>query len=419
MTLWRTARSPSSRLRLAPPAALRSANGRSPAATARAGSDGTVGTVGTIGTVAAGTLEAEKGAGAVGGGVGFARVVGVLVRVGGMGAASVVGALGVVSLIGVVGALPGDLHAAPPAATAAPAAHSTPATPVTPAAPGAAVPPRAPAGQDYAVRLNRTAAVGLKRLVVGSVESDDKSSGGAASTQMREQHDTVISYVVATKVLEVSPEGNPRRVEVTVRRLNKTSAGVTVELAKPGETYTASLQGRQRVVDLNGTPIAADLQEALATAAGLRNDDDPNDDDLFGTRDRQRVGASWPANTALFAHTGAQQVTFDPRGVSGTVTLAAERQVKGVPCLVVQWKITAHQGSFKAGSMPGGLLGTMTTMTITGSTTVPVDPALPPVARESTIAGSGDFTGITVDGDQLTVHRELRQVLHLEMSRLP
>jgi hypothetical protein len=311
----------------------------------------------------------------------------------------------------------GSLAAAPSGAKAAPAAPPAAATPAPPANP--ANPATTKAGEAFTVRLSRTVKVGQKRLVVGSVESDDKSSGGAGGTQLRDQQKAVISYVVATEVLEVSPRGNARRVTVTVRRLNKTSDGLTVELAKPGEAYTAALQGRQRVVDLNGTPVAPDLQEALATAAGLRNDDDPTDDDLFGTSDRQRVGSAWPVNAALFAHTGAQQVTFDPREVSGTVTLAAVQQVHGVPCLVVQWKLTAHQGSFKSGSVPGGLFGTMSTMSVSGSTTVPADPGLPPVARDSTIAGSGDFTGITNQGDQLTVHRELRQAIHLEMSRLP
>jgi hypothetical protein len=290
-----------------------------------------------------------------------------------------------------------------------PAGHAAPAPPAPAPAPGA----------TYAVRLARTFVVGQKQLVTGSLETDDLTSGGAAGAE-KSQHDSgIVRYVVVAEALEVSPRGNVQRARLTVRRLFKESGGLNVELAAPGDELRAFVDGRRHVVVSRGAEMAPDLMEALGAAAALRSDDDPTDDDLFGTPERRAVGASWPASTGIFARAGSQQLVFDPRNVTGTVTLAGLRTIKGVPCLEVRWKLDAHHGSFRAGAIPGGLLGTMSVMSISGTAVVPVDPALQPAERQTDVAGTGDFTGATETGNPLTLHRQLHQKLHLEIGKVP
>jgi hypothetical protein len=289
----------------------------------------------------------------------------------------------------------------------------------------AAPPPAAGAGggaaaRTFAVRLTRTAAVGDKQLAVGSLETDDQSSGGPTGAEPTKRHDKVaIRFVVATEVQEVSPRGYARRAVLTVRRLNRESGGVTTELAKPGEVFTARMLGHDRLVEQGGTPVSPELQQALAVAVPLRSDDEPTDDDLYGSGEPHRVGDKWAVPAALFATSGAQRVVFEPAQVSGTVTLAGEKAVHGQPCLEVQWNVLAHRGSFKPGALPGGLLGTLGTMTVSGSLVVPVDPKLAAVSRHTVIAAVGDFTGTTEDGAALTLHRDLRQTFQVELSKIP
>ena len=57
-----------------------------------------------------------------------------------------------------------------------------------------------------------------------------------------------------------------------------------------------------------------------------------------------KLGESWPVNAALFARTGALSAAFDPKDVSGTVTLAAVKPAGGVPCLEVRWQLAARHG---------------------------------------------------------------------------
>ncbi len=310
------------------------------------------------------------------------------------------------------------------AAAALAAGMASVALPSRAAAPPVSAPPAAavPGAQarTYAVQLARPSVVGQKQLAIGALENDDTSSGGLDGAQPVKRLDkATIRFVVASEILEVSPSGNARRAVLTVRRLDKESGGVSVELAKPGELFTARMVGHDRVVEQQGTPVATDLQQALAAAVPLRSDDEPTDDDLYGTATPHRVGDSWPVPGALFASAGAQHVQFDPKQVAGTVTLTAVKPVQGQLCLEVQWKVEAHHGSFKAGGLPGGLLGTLATMTVTGSATVPVAGGLPPLARANVIAAVGDFTGANEDGTGLTIHRDMRQVSHVEFSRIP
>jgi hypothetical protein len=291
--------------------------------------------------------------------------------------------------------------------------------PAAPASANRATSPPPAAGATYAVRLARAFVVGQKQLVVGSLETDDLSSGGAKGTE-KSQHDSgVVRYVVVAEALEVSPKGNVQRARLTVRRLFKESGGSNAELAAPGDELRAFVDGRRHVVMSRGAEMAPDLMEALGAAAALRADDDPTDDDLFGTAERRAVGASWPVNADVFARAGSQQLVFEPRNVAGTATLAGLRTIKGVRCLEVRWKLDAHRGSFRPGALPGGLLGTMSVMSISGTAVVPVDASLQPAERETNIAGTGDFTGAADTGDPLTLHRQLRQKLHLEISKVP
>ena len=268
------------------------------------------------------------------------------------------------------------------------------------------------------MRLTRPAAAGEKRLAVGSLQSDDHLTGTRDGAPSDQRQASTIRYVVATEILEASARGNALRATLTVRRLVKESGGVSLELAKPGAVIAARLAGRERVFELQGARLAPDLQQALAAAVPLRADDEPTDDDLFGTAQRRRAGESWPANGELFARFGSASVTFDPKDVAGTVTLAGVKPVHGVPCLEVRWKLDARRGAFQPGSLPEGFAGTTTTMSVSGSTLVPIDGALPPAARETSITAVADITGWSGVAP-VTLHHELRQVVRVELSKIP
>jgi len=287
----------------------------------------------------------------------------------------------------------------------------------------AAAPPvvgqEAAPAREYAVRLTRAAAAGEKRLAVGSLSTDDHLSGTKSGERSDERQTSIIRYVVAAEIEEVSPKGNALRATITVRRLVKESGGVSLELAKPGAVITARLAGRERIFELLGARLAPDLQQALAAAVPLRADDESTDDDLFGTAQRRRVGESWPANTQLFAGSGAASVTFDPRNVTGTVTLAGVKPAGGQPCLEVRWKLEARHGTWKPGSLPPGFAGTNSSMSVAGSALVPVDTALPAAGRDASLALVADISGESAGGATASLHHELRQALHLELSKVP
>ncbi len=320
--------------------------------------------------------------------------------------AGAAGAAAVASVAGAAGVRDGSAPVPAPAPPPARPASAASAAPVAPA-------------RDYAVRLARPAAAGEKRLAVGSLESDDHLAGTKAGAASDQRQTATIHYVVATEILEVSARGNVLRATLTVRRFTKESGGTTVELAKPGAVVSARLVGRERVFELAGARLAPDLQTALAAALPLHADDEPTDDDLFGTTQRRRVGESWPANAELFARFGAASVTFDPQDVAGTVTLAAVKPVHGEPCLEVRWKLEARHGAFKAGSLPLGFSGATSSMSLTGSALVPVAPELPPAGRETAITAIADISGASDSGASVSLHHELRQVVRVELSKIP
>jgi hypothetical protein len=56
---------------------------------------------------------------------------------------------------------------------------------------------------------------------------------------------------------------------------------------------------------------------------------------------------------------------------------------------------------------------------VTGSALVPVAPALPPAGRETAIKAIADISGASDGGASVSLHHELRQVVRVELSKIP
>jgi hypothetical protein len=75
----------------------------------------------------------------------------------------------------------------------------------------------------------------------------------------------------------------------------------------------------------------------------LREHNQPDDDEVFGTDKPQAVGASWPLNPEAFAkqsESGSHD-PVDPKHVKGATTLVAVRDIPGFgPCLQLELNFT-------------------------------------------------------------------------------
>lgn len=84
-------------------------------------------------------------------------------------------------------------------------------------------------------------------------------------------------------------------------------------------------------------------QGVLRLALNIQEEGVPNDDDTFGTKEPQAVGASWPINAEAMTRRLREQSydPIEPKQVKGTVKLVGVEDVPDVgPCLHVEFDFT-------------------------------------------------------------------------------
>nr|MBK7069794.1 hypothetical protein [Deltaproteobacteria bacterium] len=135
--------------------------------------------------------------------------------------------------------------------------------------------------------------------------------------------------------LTVSPEGKALSSEYTIERLEADDATGSHVLLRPRQvvTITRAPRGAEARVTVAGRPVDRPVREALGVVVSL-SIGGVNDDEVFGTTQRQAVGAAWPLNAEV-----AQRDLL--RTANVTATLSGQTRINGLatvqrtPCLDV------------------------------------------------------------------------------------
>ena len=278
--------------------------------------------------------------------------------------------------------------------------------------------PAAPAAEEYAIKLSHPAKVGERTLLTGSFQSDERSVVTVAGKEDRQEKHAIYRFAFVQKVLAIGAKGNRVRVELAVQKLTREANGATTELLKAGDVIGVRLEGGQQVWELGGAPLAAELKEALDSAVETPGDDEPTEDDIFGTARRHRVGDSWPIDAKLLAAQLSQKgMPATIKGVTGTATLAGTKSVQGVPCLEVRLDVELHDVKLPIPDLPAGVVMAPLTVHFTGAWVVPVD------GVRDALELSQDFrlplaANGTIEGASFTMRSELRRVTNIQLSLL-
>lgn len=215
--------------------------------------------------------------------------------------------------------------------------------------------PTLSADESYVIRLMRPRRVG-DRYRLDAKGTDRKRQrmtvgGQPAGTEERE---VSVHLIAAATVLQVDSASNPIRIEYRIETCQRSSQGKTEEVLPAGHKVIAVSRDGKTVFTSGGDPpLDAAAREALGLVISAHAPDSPSDDEIFGARDRKRVGDKWGINAAAAARNLSKNgVLASAADLDGGVQLVRVRTVGPVKALeisahlrVKEWKVPAPEGT--------------------------------------------------------------------------
>jgi len=194
----------------------------------------------------------------------------------------------------------------------------------------------AKAGDSY--RLDALSATRLKRVVKAA---DDEPKTVEESVGVRLEG--------KVEVLAVTDKGKETKVACTVDNCTVTEGKASRQIINKGSVLVAEWKagkggdkGKCRY-SLDGRELPDEAGQLLDRVLEVGDPEGAGDDEVFGTTDRQKVGAAWPMDAAAAAKDfGRMGMVVKKEDTSGSSRLADVADVDGVPCLKVECAFRAR-----------------------------------------------------------------------------
>ena len=188
----------------------------------------------------------------------------------------------------------------------------------------------------YEVRIARKIEVGTKYALTADgalLRQVSLSAGGETKQQPDDGFGIHLEGTV--EVLELDAIGEEAKVACTVEKCTRITPKGEQELVRKGQVIIAEGKGKDTVFTLrDGTELSKEATEALDLAISLDSGDEYNDDEMFGTKDKQKVGSSWPVDREKVAKDANRVgVVVKPEDVEGSFRLDGLEKAVEVECL--------------------------------------------------------------------------------------
>jgi hypothetical protein len=245
--------------------------------------------------------------------------------------------------------------------------------------------------QDYEIRLHHPQRVGSKNKVSATGRDLQEMSMWSEGRALRqEKKELSVEMDAVSTVLAVGPKGKPTSLSLQIQKLTKMDAGIQKDLLPRDTVVTASRAGKKTSFEMNGQAVEPDVAQALELVITVGNPElEDTDDDLFGTRERKRVGDSWDANQAAVAKLLMSDPRMTVKDIIGKATLKELIKDASGQRLLVAFEVTGK--TVPANPAPGASQGG--TIVMKGTAEFPLDTSLPRVKETAEMNLSARMTG--------------------------
>lgn len=236
--------------------------------------------------------------------------------------------------------------------------------------------------QDYEILMTRGARAGEKyELSASGILNEQMAMSSQGKTLQTNSSSFAMKLEATAEVLEVDDRKDESRISLLISRCTVSGQGDDgeKEVLKKGARVVAQMREGKQEFLVDGQAASGEAAKVLSHFISLRTGE-TNDDHIFGTKERRKVGDSWPVNSVkAAADLSTKGMKVAKEDITGRTTLEKLVEVDGRKCL----KINAGIKMSRIGlALPAGFEIEKSNMSATFSGEFPVDPSIRRLAEE-------------------------------------
>jgi len=192
--------------------------------------------------------------------------------------------------------------------------------------------PVAAAGDGYAIKFSREMKVGFRYKLVSNgkreqkVQANGKPAPGSGGLSW--------AYEAEVTVKGVDAKGRVNAEDHKIVKFEVTAGGAKKSPIEKDKVVVATVKDGKEVFMIDGKEASKEAADLMGEVADLQTDDGANEDELFGTKDKKKVGDSWDVNAALLVKDFGSKLKdaslpLKVENTSGKVTLVSASEMGG------------------------------------------------------------------------------------------
>lgn len=227
--------------------------------------------------------------------------------------------------------------------------------------------------EDYEIRMTRPAKVGDKYEMIASGARTEKVTMLVGGKVAKADGRSMTAKLEATvTVQEIDSLKREKKINLVVSKCVAATEGAAneEEVLRKGAQVVAQLQGKEKEFLVDGEAASKDIAGILDLFISFPTTP-TTDDDIFGTKERKKVGDSWPVNKAKAVEDLSDEgMSVKAEDIKGSTKLEKLAVVDGVQCLHLSAKLDI--GKLSA-PLPPGMAIEKAAMTATFEGDFPLD----------------------------------------------
>jgi hypothetical protein len=149
-----------------------------------------------------------------------------------------------------------------------------------------------------------------------------------------------VEVTALAEVLAVDAKSQGTRMAYTIERAQQTANAQTTELLARGRVVVVEHRDGRARYTVDGEKPPKEIEEALGIVISAHEPNSATDDDIFGTKERKRVGDEWGINAEAAARDFTSRgVKIEPANIAGSTKLVNAKTHEGTKVLELTGKL--------------------------------------------------------------------------------
>ncbi len=201
--------------------------------------------------------------------------------------------------------------------------------------------------EDYKIRISLPAHVGERADAQYVATSTLHSVMNFDDRETKKDEEQRFELDGIEEVRKIDTKNRATQIAIEIKRCEEVKKdGSRRTIIPAGRTLIATAKKKAEAeLKLDQGKLASKDETLVRLIVHLRDQEGPDDDEVFGTSKRQSVGASWPMNAQAFVKQPVENGydPIDPKNVKGKTTFVAVQDVPGFgPCLQLELNFTVE-----------------------------------------------------------------------------